>query len=891
MVEKKSASDASKTSDVLNSKTATEKLNKNKAKDEQDELSEEDQQLVNELEMIVERLKESSVDIHRVALENLNNVIRSTTGSMTSVPKPLKYLKAHHETLQGVYEQWSNEQNKKGLASILSLLGMAYDRDGKRDCLKYRLLAGVGEDSISEWGHEYVRHLAMEVGEEYAAKVEEGIDEEATGYLLEVALQIVPFFLKHNAEADAVDLLEELDRHELIVDYVTKETYERVCLYMISCSPLLAPPSDMGFLETARKLYQRFGSPSQSLPLSIKLGRSELIKEDWESCGTRLEKAQLAYIMARQQVHMPELTGDDEELLACMNNTGLSKSYLSLARDLELLEPKSPEDIYKLHLENTNVDTTLDSARYNLASTFVNAFVNAGYGSDKLMTADSDSIEWIYKNKDLGMLSAAASLGMIMLWDVEVGLNKIDKYLDSSDNSVKSGAILAVGMLTAGVHDETDSAKALLSDYITEESYPAIVKLAAITGIGLAYAGTQREDIVELLLPIISDTDITIDLSSIAALSAGLVCIGSGNSEVSSVILQSMMEHADTDLNHKYARFMALGLGLLYLGTQDKYDTILETLKVVSHPISKQASVLMQVCAYAGTGNVLEVQKLLHLCAEHLGDKEDTLPQSFAVLGVGLVSMGEAVGSEMSLRTFDHLMQYGEPAVRRAVPLAMALVCASNPLVGVLDTLNKFSHDNDKAVATSAVFAMGVVGAGTNNARLAQLLRQLATYYHKDADMLFTVRIAQGLLHMGKGTMSVNPYHHDRSLLSHTALAGLLVPLVAMLNADKLILSDSHFLLYYMVRAMYPRFLITVDEELNNISTSVRVGQAVDAVGQVGRPKTITGFQLHETPVLLAHSERAEISTEKHIPLTSVLEGFVILRKNPDYDEEEADAK
>ncbi|KAJ1732737.1 proteasome regulatory particle base subunit [Coemansia biformis] len=882
MVEKKQSAAAD---DVLNPKTAAEKLTKKKAKDEQDELSEEDQQLVAELDMIVERLKEPPVEIHRTALESLVGIIRSASSSMTSVPKPLKFLKAHYETLAGLYEQWADERNMKALASILSLLGMAYDKDNRRDCLKYRLLAGYTDGAIAEWGHEFVRHLAMEIGLEYSARIDE---EQPTDYLTEVALEAVSFFFKHNAEVDAVDLLEVLGRHELVAEYATKDTFERVCRYMVSCSPLLASPTDMGYLLTARTIYRKLGTPSQCLPLSIRLGRPDLIKEDWDSCSTRLEKAQLAFVMARQQVHMPELIeDDDDELLACMNNANLSKHFLGLARELELLDPKSAEDIYKSHLENTNADMALDSARHNLASTFVNAFVNAGYGVDKLMTANADGNEWIYKNKDLGMLSASASLGAIMLWDVEVGLNQIDKYLYTNDNSIKAGAILAIGMLTSSVHDDADSAKALLADYIAEENNPAIVKLAAICGLGIAYAGTNREDILDLLMPVAGDTETTIDLASMAALSAGLVCIGSGNGDVSTVILQAMMERADMDLNHKYARFMALGLSLLYLGTQDTYDTILETLKAVTHPIGKQASILMQVCAYAGSGNVLEVQKLLHICAEHLGEKEDQLPQAFAVLGVGLISMGESIGSEMSLRTFDHLMQYGEPYVRRAVPLAMSLVCASNPVVGVLDTLNKYSHDNDKSVASSAIFAMGVVGAGTNNARLAQLLRQLATYYHKDADLLFIVRIAQGLLHMGKGTMTVNPYHHDRSLLSHTALAGLLVPIVAMTNAEKLIMTDSHFLLYYFVRAMYPRLLITFDEDLEGISASVRVGQAVDAVGQVGRPKNITGFQTHETPVLLAHSERAELATEKYIPLTSVLEGFVILKRNPDYKDDE----
>jgi len=78
---------------------------------------------------------------------------------------------------------------------------------------------------------------------------------------------------------------------------------------------------------------------------------------------------------------------------------------------------------------------------------------------------------------------------------------------------------------------------------------------------------------------------------------------------------------------------------------------------------------------------------------------------------------------------------------------------------------------------------------------------------------------------------------------------------------------------------MYPRFLITLDENLNNLTVSVRVGQAVDVVGQAGRPKTITGFQTHTTPVLLGYNERAELATEEYLPLTPVLEGFVILKK------------
>lgn len=43
----------------------------------------------------------------------------------------------------------------------------------------------------------------------------------------------------------------------------------------------------------------------------------------------------------------------------------------------------------------------------------------------------------------------------------------------------------------------------------------------------------------------------------------------------------------------------------------------------------------------------------------------------------------------------------------------------------------------------NAIFSMGVVGSGTNNARLAGMLRNLAQFYHKEPSDLFVVRLAQ----------------------------------------------------------------------------------------------------------------------------------------------------
>lgn len=53
----------------------------------------------------------------------------------------------------------------------------------------------------------------------------------------------------------------------------------------------------------------------------------------------------------------------------------------------------------------------VDSARMNLASSFVNGFVNAAFGQDKLLTDDGN--KWLYKNKDHGKRTHAFLIGTL----------------------------------------------------------------------------------------------------------------------------------------------------------------------------------------------------------------------------------------------------------------------------------------------------------------------------------------------------------------------------------------------------------------------------------------------------------------------------------------------
>ena len=651
-------------------------------------------------------------------------------------------------------------------------------------------------------------------------------------------------------------------------------------------------------LETAYEIYRSQSQYYDALRVLLRLGRTDSITDLLKECTDPLVRKQMCFLLGRHRVNyeVDESEIEDEDaykLNEYIGNEKLSEFYLKLGQDLDVMDPKTPEDIYKSHLAETGGfsrrrDTggaQVDSARANLASTFVNAFVNAGFGKDKLMTPDN---EWLYKNKDHGMMSAAASLGSILLWNVEEGLTQIDKFLYSSEDYVKAGAALAIGILSCGVRNEADPALALLAQYFEDDSQH-IMKCAACTGLGIAYAGTGREDVMELLLPVVESSGggpTGMMEVCLAGLALGMIFCGKCDDNVGGAIVQRLMEATDDELGHTHIRYLCLGLALLFLGQMEKAEAMIEALRTIEHSVSKYAVLTLETVAYAGSGNVLKVQEMLHQCAEHLNENAEH--QMAAVLGIGLITMGEDVGAEMALRTFDHLLHYCEPPIKRAIPLALAVLNISNTEFTVIDQLSRLSHDPDSELSQNAIIGMGVVSAGTNNSRVAGLLRQLSEFYSKEAGHIFCVRIAQGLLHMGKGLITINPFHSDKMLMNGPALGGLLVLLHSCLDLKSTILDKSHYLLYYLTCAMNPRMLITVNEEIEIRPVTVRVGQAVETVGQAGKPKRITGFQTHATPVLLATTERAELGTEEVLAVPSVLEGIAIIKDNPDYEPEDS---
>ena len=137
--------------------TDPKKLKKKEEENDDNNLSEEDKELKERLETcvstVVNEKNEANVTIpiRLTALDVIVNELRTATSSMTSVPKPLKFLRPHFVSIKDLYKTMEKSTDlandalefRARLADVLAVLAMTMGKHGEFSFLLCRPLSEV----------------------------------------------------------------------------------------------------------------------------------------------------------------------------------------------------------------------------------------------------------------------------------------------------------------------------------------------------------------------------------------------------------------------------------------------------------------------------------------------------------------------------------------------------------------------------------------------------------------------------------------------------------------------------------------------------------------------------------------------------------------------------
>ncbi|MEN2496485.1 MAG: 26S proteasome non-ATPase regulatory subunit 2 [Marteilia pararefringens] len=896
---------------------------------QESELSEKDQKLKNEIDSIFQNIKDSNITDAENALKNLSEIINSASIIMSSVPKTFKFIKPYFEELKQMENKAISDLHKKELSGMISILSVIMGKTG--DTLEYFMKSKcpLGE----KFSLEFVHHLVHDIISEHQTKMYS--NEFLGSDVLDTVSHIVRYQLSHNSEIDACDFLLEIDRLELLKGFVDDENIEKISEYLDRCSSLVADEEAYNILNIIVDLNLILKNFPMALHAALRLNSYDLILVVLKACNEKATLYQLLLMLSNLQIDVDlennNLNHTDDNIGEIYSNEKKYLVFQESAKTVGIDAPKSLEDIFKKKLvfpKKSDSDNLILDRKY-LSLSVINNFLNCAFGTDKIFTT-SDCMNWINNLGEFALNSSIASIGYLYLWNIEDGLNFVNQFIVSEQPKIKAGGILAAGIIGTSIRDDFNSILALLGNETDNEDIDC--RISAILGLAISYAGSNNTEILNLIYPHLYFSDSKInnkEVICVAALSVGLICVGSANSIASSYLIKLMIDSSLNDFHERDHQIMSLALGLIFMRKVKYCQTIMDSLSPVQEPLRSTTKLMVNILCHAGSGNVEIILDLMRVCLgsedvrsknpksnEILHKKDEDSPQqedikdqaadsdkeansdlsvkfvslknkSLAVIGMAIVAMGEKVGSEMIIRLFTQLTRYGDYVVKGAVPLALALLNLSNPTMGILQMLTKLTHDSDHTISYAAMLSLGLVSAGTNNAKYAQTLKSMknTSAAHRDSMISFVLNISLGLCYMGKGSLTLSPFRHCGLLLKMTSLASTISFCILALHADDFIYGKNNYMMHILAPAISSKFLNTYemkDDKLVKTSVSLRVGNELDTIASAGKPRKVTGFQTHKTPVSVNRDERAELVDEDFASMTPFLEGSVILKTKSD---------
>ncbi|OQS54853.1 RPN1 [Ecytonucleospora hepatopenaei] len=797
------------------------------------------------LTLILERLCDTSEEVQTNAIDMLYEEVRASVGTITTEQQELLDLLEKLKPIAGRLEG----KNKKITCDLISVLSVGSTDYAIKNVMMYRLEGNV--TSFEEWGHFYVKQLILGCIKIRNREIE------VFNYF-KLVEPICEFLFKHNSEIEAIDFLleigslkpkilcdlnqpaekgTEVDQFEMILTYVDEDNFERIYLYLVELNK---------FYDLREIILQMVKNrPTLYLVHLIEFRRLEEVIEYVKKEKSENLKKQFLYILARCNIFYE---GDNAGEKHILENKHITENFLQVNNSLEIMEASKMDYIFK-GLNNDKVE----------AAAVCNGFVHYGFLRDPLFkrvpTDYNIKPEYISLLNQCNSKTINASIGCVYGFNPDL---LIEEHPENVIELKDLGTLLGVA-IAGSKGNGSDFLFDSFCEHLSSEDTADVV--IALQGISLIYAGcaedktknTRHEKIFEKLFPLLNHNSIDVVCMTIYTISTALL----NNVPETCIALYIDIFNENNLSQSPFYLYAILGIALTLFRRSD--ENAMDLFSNLPRCVQCLSYGLMNM----GSGSPDAIEEILN--SVFVGDFEP-LNESLGLVSAALVAIGDPLATQMVENQLMSALHLNNVHIKKTVPLCLSLLYASSNKQSVVEYLERSIHSPETEV--SAIVALGIVGAGTKNAKILQILSGAFGSMYKENVSSNALLYAQGLVNLGKGTLTISPLAYGDKIILDKSILGLLTTILMLFTDDYACFADYSHLMYGIVSAIRPKYVTGVQGE-------IKVGRSVERVGLSGNPSKLAGKVIHQAPVILNYGEEAE--TEECV-LTDFIEDVLVLK-------------
>lgn len=461
----------------------------------------------------------------------------------------------------------------------------------------------------------------------------------------------------------------------------------------------------------------------------------------------------------------PKLDSTNEDLVKV---TKILSGVPTCDLDITFLSNNNKADVNIINATKKALDGR--NSLYHSAVTFASSFMFSGTTDDSFYRSNLD---WLGKANNWSKFSATAAFGAIHMGNLAQGKAILDPYLpgNTSNAFTNGGSLYGLGLIYAGQQKEVlDYLKGYIMDNYGNVSNDDIdiTVHGACLGLGISAMGLSDESLCDDLKSVLfADSAIA---SQAAALALGLVMVGTGNEE----LINDMITYAQETKHETIIRGLCIAIALICFGQENAAESTIEQLLESQDAMLRYGACYTIGLAYCGTSNKLAIKRLLHIA---VSDSNDNVRRA-AVMNLGFILLKDytKVPTVVELLSQSH-----NPYVRYGAAMALGISCSGRALKAAVDVLEPLCNDQVDFVRQGATIATSMILIQQNEKtypavkEFREKLSKSISNKHEEALARFGSTISQGILDAGGRNVSIQLENIQTNTLNTKAIVGLTI--------------------------------------------------------------------------------------------------------------------